>query len=124
MKALHKLCLFSALLALPSYAQSAEAQKATPNCPMTGTIQKNMGAMQSDMGVMMQNMNMMMASAGDPAMKARMQKMHDQMGMMMTGMQKMNGGIMGGGMMQNGKAPDSAPSGASKPEDHAAHHPN
>jgi hypothetical protein len=49
-------------------------------------------------------------------------KMHDEMGTMMTGMQKMNGGMMGGGMMQGKKTPQSAPAPV-KPEDHAAHHP-
>ena len=59
------------------------------------------------MGAMMSNTNGMMESMTDPALKARMQKMHEQMAVMMVNMQKMNGtmGMMGGGMMQGkGKA--------------------
>jgi hypothetical protein len=41
----------------------------------------------------------MMGNTTDPSMKAQMQKMHDQMGAMMSNMQKMGGG----GMMQGGQ---------------------
>jgi len=119
MKNLLKLCLFPALLALPSYGQAAQVAKDAANCPMMGTMQRNMGAMMKDMNVMMTNTT-------DPAMKARMEKMQDKMSAMMTNMQKMGGGMMGGGMMQGGAAQGNAPSTtpSAKPDDHASHHPN
>jgi hypothetical protein len=119
MKSLIKLCLFSALLSLPAYGQAAEAENDAANCPMMGTMQRNMGAMMKDM-------NVMMTGTTDPTMKARMEKMQDKMSAMMANMQKMGGGMMGGGMMHGGAVQDSAPSTtpSAKPDDHASHHPN
>jgi hypothetical protein len=83
------------------------------------------GTMQKDMGAMMAEMSAMMNSTSDPSMKARMQKMHDQMAGMLANMQKMHSG-MGGMMTPGGQNSDCttsvAPSAA--PEDHAEHHPN
>ena len=124
MKNLLKLCLFSALLALPAYGQTAEIAKDAANCPMMGTMQRNMGAMMKDM-------NVMMTDTTDPAMKVRMEKMQDKMNAMMANMQKMGGGKMGGGMMgggmmqggaTQGRAPSTTPS--ANPDDHASHRPN
>lgn len=92
------------------------------NCPMMG----NMGSMQKNMGSMIGDMDSMMQMMSDPAMKERMQKMHEQMGAMMQQMTDMQKG-MGGIMMQVGKMDDKkandAPA-ATAPEDHKAHHPD
>jgi hypothetical protein len=78
-------CLFLVLLALPTvaYAQIGPAPKSPADCPVvdTSTIQKNMGAM-------MDNMGSMMADTSDSGVKTRMQKMHNQMVSMTTGMRK------------------------------------
>lgn len=130
MKALLKACAISAVLAFPVAAhaedeaaksESARKTQMGMNCPMMGDMQKNMGAMMKDMGAMM-------GSTNDPALKAQMQKMHEQMGAMMDRMHKMSSGMMGGGMMGN-SAPkteqkDESPSAPStSPEDHKSHHP-
>jgi len=114
MKNLLKLCLFSTLLALPAYGQAAEIAKGAANCPMMGTMQRNMGAMIKDMNVMMTNTT-------DPIMKARMEKMQDKMSAMGANMQNMGGGMMHGGAVQ-GSAPSTTPS--AKPDDPASHHLN
>jgi len=115
MNILRNLCLASALLALPGLAYADTKPAAGMNCPMMGdTLQKGMGGMMTDMSAMMKDI-------GDPVMKARMQKMHEQMAAMMTSMQGMHGGtMMGGGGMQ-AKPREAAPPAA--PDDHAAHHP-
>jgi hypothetical protein len=69
-------------------------------------------------------MSAMMSNMSDPSMKTQMQKMHDQMGAMMSNMQKMGAGNMGGGMMKGGQSADDAKK-ATPPastEDHNAHH--
>jgi len=123
MNRLRNLCLTSALLALPGLAYAETKPAASMNCPMMGdtaSLQKGMGGMMTDMDAMMKD-------AGDPAMKARMQKMHEQMAAMMTSMQGMHGGMMGGGMMGGGgmqaKPREAAPIPPAAPDDHAAHHP-
>ena len=126
MKTLIKTCLLSAMLTLPVnvYAQSdVPAKNASGmNCPMTAQtadMQKNMNAMMTDMGAMMN-------STGDLSMKARMEKMHEQMSAMMVNMHKMGGGMTGGAMPQGGKDMGRAPSATppAAPEGHEAHHPN
>jgi hypothetical protein len=120
--------VFSALLALPgaAYAQVPAASKAAGG--MNCSMMENHGAMQKNMGTMMKDMNVMMAGTSDPAMKARMEKMHGQMAMMMANMKKMGGGMgamMGGHAMTGGQGagpPLSAPPPATA-EDHDAHHP-
>ena len=109
MKKLITLCLFSALLAAPAVA----AEKSAADCP--GKAQ--MGEMQKSMGTLLGDSEGMMKMMKDPAQRARMQKMHDQMSLMMVNMRKMNGqgGMMGGSMMQGAK-PNPAP------EDHETHH--
>ena len=121
MNILRNLCLASALLALPGLAYADTKPAAGMNCPMMGdatSLQKGMGGMMTDMSAMMKDI-------GDPVMKARMQKMHEQMAAMMASMQGMHGGMMGGGMMGGGrmqaKPREAAPPAA--PDDHAAHHP-
>ena len=120
MRNLIKLCLFSALLATPSYAQAAAKNGAAADCP----AKAQMGDMQKSMGALLGDSEGMMKMMKDPAQLARMQKMHDQMAVMMVNMQKMNGGMMGsgmmqGGMMQGGKKIEGTPA---TPEDHAAPH--
>lgn len=81
----------------------------------------DMSSMHKDMSAMMTDMGAMMNSTNDPSMKARMQKMHDQMAGMMANMQNMGGKMMQG-RQNSGSTSSVAPSAA--PEDHAAHHPN
>lgn len=124
------------ILPLPARAQSATAPKTQPpaasggmmmNCPMMGATT----AMQKDMGGMMSEMQAMMKDAKDPAMKERMQKMHERMSVMMAGMQKMGMGGMMGNRMMGGQQPanaapaksETAPAAPASPDDHAAHHP-
>ncbi|HKX64463.1 MAG TPA: hypothetical protein VJM78_04080, partial [Rhizomicrobium sp.] len=85
-------------------------------CPMMG----NAAATRQDMGAMMTDMGAMMKDIHDPALKARMRKMHEKMATMMASMHGMHGGRMGGDMMRG--SPDNAPA-AAAPDDHAAHHP-
>jgi hypothetical protein len=120
MKNLIKLCLFSALLTAPAYAQTGKGT-AMADCP--GKAQ--MGDMQKSMGALLGDSESIMKMMKDPAQLARMQKMHDQMGAMMVNMQKMNGmsgmmggGMMGGSMMRSGK-PATPPA-----DDHGARHPD
>ena len=84
------------------------------NCPMM----EEGGGMGHGMAAMMKDMDAMMAETADPAMKARMQDMHDRMTAMMGEMRRMHGAM--GSMMGDGPAPDAAP----PPEggDHDAHH--
>lgn len=132
MKHVMMTCALGALLALPFTvsAQTAAPKADTPaassmamNCPMMA----GMSGTQKDMGGMMSDMQAMVNDTKDPAMKERMQKMHDHMSAMMAGMQKMGSmGMMGG--QQPGNAgpakPETDPSPAPvSPEDHAAHHP-
>jgi hypothetical protein len=127
MKIMFKTCLHLALLALPgaTYAQAPAASKAAGdmNCPMM----ENSGAMQKNMGAMMKNMNAMMAGTSDPAIKARMGKMHGQMATMMASMENMNGGMggmMNGPTMHGGHDAESNPSAPpAAANDHDAHHP-
>jgi hypothetical protein len=74
-------------------------------CPMMG----NMDSMQKNMGDMMGGMKSMMQMMSDPAMKERMQKMHEEMGA--------PGGKAG---VQNKNEPPAA----IVPEDHESHHPD
>ena len=129
MKMLRNLSFISMFLALPGLADAQTAKPAPAagmNCPMMdGSMQKGLGGMMTDLSAMMKDTT-------DPALKARMQKMHEQMAAMMTNMRKMGGmmggGMMGGGMMGGGMM-DGKPAGApsvtppATPEDHAAHHP-
>ncbi|WP_374545427.1 hypothetical protein [Rhodoblastus sp.] len=130
MKQVIRSFVLSAAIALPfaASAQQDDAPKGAGgmNCPMmsnSGALQKGMGDVRAEMADMMKDMT-------DPAMKARMQKMHDHMSAMMAQMQKnggmMGGGMMGGGMMGGQKSGDgdkAAPPPAA-PDDHSAHHPN
>jgi hypothetical protein len=129
MKRLMKLCLISAILALPAqtYAQNDASpslpHSASMNCPMAAQaveMQKTMNSMMSDMSAMMKGMR-------DPQMKERMGKMRDQMAANMVHMQEMHG-TMGGAMMPGGQNPnDAAATGSSappqNPAEHDAHHP-
>ena len=134
MKHVMMICAFAALLALPF---AASAQNVAPkadgsaannarNCPMIA----GMPGVQKDMGGVMSEMQAMMKDTKDPALKERIQKMHEQMSAMMASMQKMGGMGMMGNMMggqQPGNAapakPETAPSPAPEPpEDHDAHH--
>jgi len=121
MNILRNLCLASTLLALPGVAHADTKPAPGMNWPMMGDA----AGMQKDMGAMMTDMSAMLKDTSDPALKARMQKMHEQMAAMMINMRKMNGmmdgGMMGGGMMGGKAAPSLTPPAA--PEDHAAHHP-
>jgi hypothetical protein len=133
MKNLMRTCLLTTLLAMPisAYAQgngmmggvnnmmmSGNGSKTMPggvNCPMAG----DMETLQKDMGGMMGEMGGMMNSTSDPALKKRMQEMHDQMSSMMGHMQQMHsmmgpGMIMQGGMM-GGNNQNAAPD---TPENH------
>lgn len=114
MKRLATTVLFVTLLAAPGIANAQEkAMSQGINCPnaeQMGEMQKNMHSMMDEMGGMMKQMS-------DPAMKERMQKMHDHMAEMMAHMQEMHGGeggMMGGQHMMHGghgapseKTPDS-----------------
>jgi len=110
-------------LAASPQAVTAEKPAAQPfmgnmNCPMMESMQKNMGSMMGDMNSMMQMMS-------DPAMKERMQKIHENMGAMMQqmmAMQKNMGGMMQGGNM-GGKITNEAPA-AAAPEVKDPHHPD
>ena len=131
MKHLMTTCALAALLALPF---AASAQNAAPkanapavsstmmNCPMMA----NMSGMQKDTDGVMSEMQAMMKDTKDPALKERMQDMHDRMSAMMVNMQKMGSmGMMGS--QQPGNAapakPEATPPAAPvSPEDHAAHH--
>ena len=122
-----------ALLALPfaASAQNAAPKSDAPaarngmtmNCPMM----TNMSAMQRDMGGVMSEMLAMMKDTKDPALKERMQKMHDRMSAMVVSMQKMGSMGMMGGQQPGNTAPvkpDATPPAAPvSPEDHAEHHP-
>ena len=112
---LRNLYLAGALLMLPGLAHADTKPASGVNCPMMGEA----ASMQKSMGGMMTDMSAMMKDTSDPALKARMQKMHEQMAAMMTNMRKTDG-MMTGGMMQ-GKPDAVAP--PAKPDDHAAHHP-
>jgi hypothetical protein len=85
----------------------------------------NAADMKKEMGTMMGDMRAMMDGTSDPAVKTRMQAMHDRMNAMMVNMQKMHGGMMHAPAAGNGKAaepPATSPPAAGK-EDHEAHHP-
>ena len=130
MKALLKACSIAALLtfSMAAYAENAAKKPETAptpqmgmNCPMMGDMQKNMGAMMKDMGAMMSN-------TSDPALKAQMQKMHEQMSTMMDRMHKMGSDMMGGSMTESSspkaeQKPETAPTPPVSPEDHKSHHP-
>jgi hypothetical protein len=135
MKHLIMICAFAGLLAMP-LAASAQNTAPKPNTqPAVGTgtmmncpMMAGMSGMQNDMGGMMSDMQAMMKDAKDPALKERMQRMHDHMSAMMASMQKMGsmGTMMGGQQPTNTTPakPETAPSPApASPEDHAAHHP-
>lgn len=117
MALLRNIFLACVLMTLPglAHADTKPAPETGMTCPMMGDA----AAMRQDMGAMMTDMRAMMKDIPDPAMKARMQKMHEKMATMMAGMHGMHGGMMDGGMMRG--SPDSAPA---APDDHAAHHPN
>ncbi|HKQ46029.1 MAG TPA: hypothetical protein VJS47_11605 [Rhizomicrobium sp.] len=113
MALLRNLFLACVLMTLPglAHADTKPAPGAGMTCPMMG----NAAAIRQDMGAMMTDMSAMMKDIHDPAIKARMQKMHEQMATMMANMHGMHGGMMRG-------SPDSAPA-AAAPDDHGAHHP-
>lgn len=81
---------------------------------MNCLMMSNSGALQKDMGDIRAEMADTMKDMADPAMKARMQKMHDHMSAMMAQMQK-NGGMMGGGMMGGGMMGGQNPATATRP---------
>ena len=123
---------FAALLALPFAASAQNAPKAdgpaansgiAMNCPMTA----GMPGMQKDMGGVMSDMEAILKDTKEPAMKERMQRMHDHMSAMMVSMQKMRAMGMMMGEQQTGKTTsekqETSPSTAVSPEDHATHHP-
>lgn len=119
MTSMRKFGLAAAFCLLPALADAQTKPAGTmaaANCPMAPN-----GALQKDMSAMMGDMDSMMKEAKDPAMKTRMQKMHEQMATMMTSMRRMGGGMMGRDMMgmMHGE-PDVTP--PAKPDDHAAHH--
>ena len=114
MRNLIKLCLFSALLTAPAYAQAATKSASKADCPAMA----QMGNMQKSLGILLGDSEGMMKMMKDPAQLARMQNMHDQMAVMMVNMQKMNGGMMQGGMKMK-----AMPASPAKPEDQTAHHP-
>lgn len=62
--------------AVPAEKSPGQLPMEAMPCLMMGTMQKNMGDMMGDMNSMMQMMS-------DPAMKERMQKMHENMAAMM-----------------------------------------
>ena len=87
MKKLLTIYVTAILFALPASARAERtvttgksANSAAVNCPMI------MGGVQNNMSSMMQEVDSMMSGMSDPAMRARMQKLHDQMGSMMSGM--------------------------------------
>ena len=128
-----KISALAAFLALPlnAFAQNDAPKDAGG---MNGPMMSNSGALQMDMRDVMAEMANMMKETNDPALKARMQKLHDHMAAMMSQMKKsggmMGGGMMGGGMMGGGMKPcrnsgdgeEAAPLPAA-PDDHNAHHP-
>ena len=93
--------------AAPSSVPTPTPAPAAPNAGMpAGGMNRPMmagsGSMMNDMGKMMTDMRAMMNGTSDPAMKARMQSMHDQMAGMMANMLKMSEGM--GSMMGQGSA--------------------
>lgn len=136
MKNLMKIGLLAAMLSMPVYAYAQNntmpQKEAMMQCPMA----EDMTSLQKDMGGMMGDMDSMMGSMSDPAMKERMQAMHDHMAAMMAHMQKMHGmmgsgmmdemmnkGMMGQGSKIDGKGASDVPAAATS-EDHEAHHPD
>jgi hypothetical protein len=130
MKTLFNACVSSVLFLAPlnAFAQSASGENDAPDkaCP----TKTEMMGMQKNMGSMMTEVDAMMGDMRDPRMKDRMQKMHVQMSAMMANMEKMDGSVMGGGMMSGqmapagnmkGAAPSATPPAASG--DHQDHHP-
>jgi hypothetical protein len=133
MKNLKRLSLLIAILAMPAYAhaQGMPASGASGgsmsgmNCPMMTDMHKDMSGMMTNIKGMMKEMGGMMEGMSDPAMKERMQKMHDNMGAMMAHMEKMDkgmGGMMGGSMMMDKGDSSPAKPASPAPEDHSAHH--
>ena len=117
--------LVLAMLLAPvgAYAQRDASPKnsAAMSCPMMG----QMTAMQKDMGGLMGEMDTMMKGTSDPAAKARMQMMREHMTAMMTNMQMMGSGMMGGATPPQSNAtpaPSAAPPAGA--EEHDAHHPD
>ncbi len=122
MKTVSKVAVLGVVLALQSCA-SAETKPVASNSPMKCAMMADTDAMQKNMGSMMSDMDAMMKGMSDPAQKAKMQNMHEQMSTMMAHMKKMGGGMgMMGGMSGHKEGPTPAPS-ASPSEDHEAHHP-
>ena len=125
MKAIVKAGVLLAVVAAPVYAQSGANQAAVGmNCPMM----TDAADMQKQMGAMMNDMRTMMEGSADPAMKTRIQAMHERMSAMMANMQKMQGAMMRVPGPGSGKSADPAESAPASPpaaakEDHEAHHP-
>lgn len=123
MKNALRACLLLAMIAAPVYAQSGSTQQGAGvmNCPMM----TDAADMQKQMGGMMTDMRALTDGTGDPAVKARMQAMHERMGAMMANMQKMHGGMMGAPAQSGAKAtePPVTPPPTAGKEDHEAHHP-
>jgi hypothetical protein len=105
MNAALKGCLLLAIAATPLYAQtSADQQAAKPlNCPLMTDVDQ----MQKQMNGMMTDMRAIMDGTNDPAVKSRMQTMHEHMSAMMANMQRMHGGMM--------RMPDTANAKAAEP---------
>ena len=102
MSAALKVGLLLAIAVAPVLAQTGpSAQTASPmNCPMMTDVDQ----MQKQMGGMMTDMRAMMDGTNDPAVKSRMQTMHEQMSAMMANMQRMHGGMMRAPAAANAKA--------------------
>lgn len=119
MNALLKACSIAALVtfSMAAYAEDAAKKNETAptpqmgmNCPMMGDMQKNMGAMMKDMSAMI-------STTSDPALKAKMQKMHEQMSTMMEC------SMMGSSSPKAEQKPENAPKPPVSPQDHKSHHP-
>jgi hypothetical protein len=119
MNAALKGCLLLVIAATPLYAQTSENQQAAKplNCPMMTDVDQ----MQKQMSGMMTDMWAMMDGTNDPAVKSRMQTMHEHMSAMMANMQRMHGAPAAA----NAKAaePPTTPAPKSTKQNHEEHHP-
>jgi hypothetical protein len=126
-----KILLIASTIALPLAAFAAEPDTMPKNAVMmqkgmqaeSGQMMegKAMGDMPGKMDAMMKDMQGMMQMMKDPEMKARMQKMHDQMGDMMKNMDMTKCGMMGDNKDMKDMGKDTSP--APDAVDHEAHHP-
>ena len=123
MNAILKVGLLLAIAVAPAMAQTGpSAQTASPmNCPMMTDVDQ----MQKQMSGMMSDMRAMMNGTGDPAVKSRMQTMHERMSAMMANMQRMHGVMMGAPATANAKAaePPATQAPNSAKQNHEEHRP-